>query len=65
MNNHKRHKFLKESVMIKDVKLSHLYQRTVPRKVIIYKCKCEVKQSFYRMAKDDDLLFDFYYSDPI
>lgn len=65
MSNHKRHKFIKESVEIKDEGFRDRYGIITPRKITTYKCECSVAQLFCEMAGDVDILFDFYYSDPI
>lgn len=65
MNNHKRHKFVKESVEIKEEGFRDRYGMITPRKVTIYKCECKVIDVTYRMPWDNDLVLDFYYSDPI
>lgn len=65
MSNHKRHKFVKKSVEIKEEGFRDRYGKTTPRKVTAYKCECSTTQLFCEMVGDVDILFDFYYSDPI
>ncbi len=65
MSNHKRHKFVKESVEIKEVETFYRDEKVAMRKVTTYKCECSAIQLFHRMPWDDDLILSFYYSDPI
>ena len=65
MNNHKRHKFIKESVEIKETENGERHQKVGLRKITTYKCECSAIELFHRMPWDDDLLLDLYYSDPI
>ena len=62
---HRRHKFTKDSVEIKEMAVNDRYQKFALRKIMTYKCECGEKDITMRRPSDDDILFDFYYSDPI
>ena len=67
MKNHKRHKFIRQSVIIEEMKI--YYPHTIslqPRRVTKYGCAfnaCYAEQVFYREVNEPELLFDIYYSD--
>ena len=65
MKTHKRHKFVKEYVEVRETESRNRYEKVALRKVFAYKCRCSAEQLFYRMPYDDDLIMNFYYSDPI
>ena len=62
---HLRHKFVKDSIEIKEMEVNARYEKFALRKIMTYKCECGEKDITTRALIDEDLAYNFYFSNPI
>ena len=61
MKNHPRHKFIKDSVEIKEVDIHDRYQKRGLRRVTTFLCECGQTQLFHELPTDMEMVVNYYF----